>query len=875
METALDKMIEFLLSQSMHLAVLFAVIGALVWLLNKRSAHVRYLLWLIILVKCLIPPLLTIPLAVLPEQVENPVISASPGPQAEHEVPLAAAEPQPQYIVVKSQPDSAAGPAIRELVFTAGRAGIVWICGSILYLTWILICAVRFQIRLKQRRIIPEEPLKKEIEDMAEQFWPTLKVRAYLLEGISQPFVWGLWRGSIYLPANFARTTAGRKRQAILLHEMAHVARADALVNLIQGIAQGIYWFHPLVWIANRIIRSEREKCCDETAIAKLKTTPKEYGWAIVEVLTAEYHSRMAIPSLAVAGPAKNIEDRLKTIMNPKRKFYARPTFIGLCTVLFLASILIPTAIALTHKKLKVVQPVDFEITSLDFRPGDSIEITEILGDRPRIEVGGTYTIIGKYTLSSQDRAMLHLFAIDGQTRSGQASAVQRGAGEFVRTFTYLEEGDLHLSFYPAGGGSSLGGLYFAAKSAAQQSQGPVDIAPADFDIHLDENRGLCFLVVSIQNNSEYTLPKHRTRYYHGNPDRGLDEAGNPHSGWHEAGPIEPGRIWNERTRDFHLPDGEYEFTVVLDYDRVVSETDETNNIAAMRVRIQNGQLIEKSPLRPGGMGTVPQDTLQETTQKQVAIEARLILTEDSIFQEDETLFKMLAGRTDETGDLLDQTKGTVVTGRVDSPPIERAVEGFQDFSPQFEEGQILDDLQTELLLKTLQRHETTKCLTAPKVLVFNNEPAVITVETETPYKQVPRKGTKIFVRPVLAPDGSTVELKLRVQVADLLEPEGSSSQKQEPPIVQITDLQMRTAVPGRGTLLIKGPLLMAQTQGGQESTAKERIPMRLLVLVKPSIIPASEDTNTAPVEIYEGNLPGGMGEFLPEVAVPAAEEKK
>lgn len=359
METAFNQITDFLLSQSIHLAVLFIGIAALVWLLNKRSAHLRYLLWLIVLIKCLIPPLLTVPVAVLPQPRE--IVSPAPLPQTEaiEETTvtyLPPARPQPVYQYAETEPvDSVSEPAAANEppapLFTVQRAAILWIFGSILYLAWVLIRAVRFQLRLRRQRIRPADSIKKEITELAGQFWPGLKVRSFLLEGIGQPFVWGLWRGTIYLPANFAHSTKDKQRHAILLHEMAHVARADAFVNLIQIIAQGLYWFHPLVWIANRMIRAEREKCCDETAIAKLKTTPKEYGGAIVEVLTAEYQNRMAIPSLAVAGPAKNIEDRLKTIMNPKRKFYTRPTFIAFMMILLLASIIIPTTVALIPQK--------------------------------------------------------------------------------------------------------------------------------------------------------------------------------------------------------------------------------------------------------------------------------------------------------------------------------------------------------------------------------------------------------------------------------------------------------------------------------------------------------------------------------------------
>jgi len=131
-------------------------------------------------------------------------------------------------------------------------------------------------------------------------------------------------------------------------------------------------------------------------------------------------------------------------------------------------------------------------------------------------------------------------------------------------------------------------------EKAARKVSG-VDITPADFDIRLYEKQGLCQIKVSIHNQSNVNIPKFKLRFYRGDPKKNLDEAGNVHSGWHEAGPIEPGKSWNELTRTFHLADGQYEFNIVLDYDNSVSEIDENNNRAVLQVRIENGRIVEKS----------------------------------------------------------------------------------------------------------------------------------------------------------------------------------------------------------------------------------------------------------------------------------------
>ena len=121
----------------------------------------------------------------------------------------------------------------------------------------------------------------------------------------------------------------------------------DPAVNLLQVIAQTIYWFHPLVWWANRCIRAEREKCCDEMAIAWIGTKAGDFSTAVVNMLTTEHESTRPIPSLAVSGPVKSIEDRIKTVMNPDKEFYRRPSTIAQVAILLLGIITVPTSLVL------------------------------------------------------------------------------------------------------------------------------------------------------------------------------------------------------------------------------------------------------------------------------------------------------------------------------------------------------------------------------------------------------------------------------------------------------------------------------------------------------------------------------------------------
>ncbi len=167
---------------------------------------------------------------------------------------------------------------------------------------------------------------------------------------MNQPFVWGLVRGSIYLPADLLNLQDSKSWASLLGHELSHVVRFDAIVHTLQIFAQVVFWFHPFVWWANRKIRAEREKCCDEMTIVSMHALPEDYSEAIVEVLAVKYESIRPVPSLAVAGPVKNIEERIKTMLRPGKKFYKRPNLIAATIVLLLAVLTVPTAIVLTAR---------------------------------------------------------------------------------------------------------------------------------------------------------------------------------------------------------------------------------------------------------------------------------------------------------------------------------------------------------------------------------------------------------------------------------------------------------------------------------------------------------------------------------------------
>ncbi|HUU22079.1 MAG TPA: M56 family metallopeptidase, partial [Phycisphaerae bacterium] len=245
---------------------------------------------------------------------------------------------------------AAISPQARPRLTLAQWAATGWIAGVAVFALLALAKAWRTHRWVLRRRRPAGPELLSELAELAGRLGLKAAPKVWLVDGIGQPFVWGLLRGSIHLPGDFGETAPPEDRRAVLAHELAHVFRWDAAVNALQVLAQAVFFFHPLVWWANRKIRREREKCCDETAIATLAVPPRQYGAAIVDTHAAERDADEPLPSLAVAGPAGNVEERIRTIMTRNRKFHRRPAWPAILSALLLGVLAVPTALVLTAR---------------------------------------------------------------------------------------------------------------------------------------------------------------------------------------------------------------------------------------------------------------------------------------------------------------------------------------------------------------------------------------------------------------------------------------------------------------------------------------------------------------------------------------------
>ncbi len=126
------------------------------------------------------------------------------------------------------------------------------------------------------------------------------------------PVVIGYLRPVILVPVGLLTGLPANQIESILLHELAHIRRYDYLVNMLQTSIEGLLFYHPVVWWISGVIRTEREHCCDDLAVA-LSGDAHQYALALATLEQCRWDA----PETALAATGGNIVKRIRRLLVP------------------------------------------------------------------------------------------------------------------------------------------------------------------------------------------------------------------------------------------------------------------------------------------------------------------------------------------------------------------------------------------------------------------------------------------------------------------------------------------------------------------------------------------------------------------------------
>jgi bla regulator protein BlaR1 len=328
-----------------------AMVLAAIAILASRSARLgpaaRHVLWLVVLIKLLTPPVVnwpwsppklwatTQPSTVTPAVVDAQLVS-------EHQVTAREDRAAPRDRAPRD-PESAqpavAIPAPRVRwnfdILGQGLFGF-WLGISATIAAWQIGRIVRFQRRL--RWVIPApEWLVQEVRDLSGQ----LGVRApeiLVLPDLAPPMLWFLGRAKLIVPGRLVSNADRLGLRAILAHELAHLRRGDHWVRRLDFFAGLIWWWNPVYWLTRERLSTEAELACDEWAIRAVPDGRVSYAEALLDVCRTLSTTRSPAPALGVAGAGRFLERRVNMILqNHAPSRISLPVLLGAALLALLA----------------------------------------------------------------------------------------------------------------------------------------------------------------------------------------------------------------------------------------------------------------------------------------------------------------------------------------------------------------------------------------------------------------------------------------------------------------------------------------------------------------------------------------------------------
>ena len=378
-----NSWMRFLTDATMKSLVILTIAGLLGYMLRRKSAALRSLVWCLAFAGCIIVPFCTL---ILPGWE----IGVLPAPSVAFEdnsrltkpsVPIVK-RPMPSSTIPSTQPAPIPSPVPQRPennqyeIFTSFR-GTDWLTAI-----WAAV-AIFLLVRLSFGMATVWYISSRSIDfcsaiDRPRLSWNT-QVRIRRSKAVTVPMTWGFFRPMILLPSD-AHNWKSERLHAVLLHELAHIRRWDWLTQTIAQITCAVYWFNPLVWFAARQLRAEAEQACDDDVINSgfQSVDYADYLFNIARNVKAVGSvSRVA---LAMARRSK-IEGRLRTIL--AENLNRRPVTKVAVTVglLVLTCCTVPIGVTRLTEAVNPEVVLYREIQSVsDYRPEELLPRPRLLG---------------------------------------------------------------------------------------------------------------------------------------------------------------------------------------------------------------------------------------------------------------------------------------------------------------------------------------------------------------------------------------------------------------------------------------------------------------------------------------------------------------
>ncbi len=146
-------------------------------------------------------------------------------------------------------------------------AGWMWVLGGIVITGRIMYARVLLWIFRRRHVELLDEALTRRVGILARKLGIRRSVGVVEAAALKAPVAFGTIRPTIGLPAGFGDDFGPSQQDAMLAHELAHLAAGDPVWQLLADLSCATLWWHPLAWWSRRQLRAANEVAADEASL--------------------------------------------------------------------------------------------------------------------------------------------------------------------------------------------------------------------------------------------------------------------------------------------------------------------------------------------------------------------------------------------------------------------------------------------------------------------------------------------------------------------------------------------------------------------------------------------------------------------------------
>ena len=319
------------------------------FLKNKISRQWQYYIWLVVVLRLLLPFGTEVSLMGKAYQAVDQAISQTAPLPPQQQPPLNAPESNLAPAVgAEHHNETVSSPAddvttahpLQDIgVLLINHIWLVWLVAALGLLIRKITIYQGF-VRYIKAGLTPVSDIERldELSIVAEQSGIKKPIELCVNPLVSSPLLIGFFRPCIVLPS---ADIPEKDFRYIILHELMHYKRRDMFYKWLVQITVCLHWFNPLVHLMSREITKACEFSCDEAVLAKMGSgNAQDYGKTLLDAMAAVGKYKENFGSVTLNENKQLLKERISAIMDFKKKSTAIRLLTGLMTlcVMFVAA---------------------------------------------------------------------------------------------------------------------------------------------------------------------------------------------------------------------------------------------------------------------------------------------------------------------------------------------------------------------------------------------------------------------------------------------------------------------------------------------------------------------------------------------------------